>query len=256
MQARLNYVAMGESEEAPVVFLHGFGGDVSSWLNFQVGLSGSWRSIAFDLPGHGGSLDYPKTCNAVVAAKAVVDDLEAMGVKKAHLVGHSMGGATASVIALRRPELVASLCLVAPGGFGRSINQALLRRYAEQTDEAGLQIVLEQFFGPEVRLPRAMASFGAKVREDPRVCESLKKTAEAILDGKRQKVLPVEELGELSVPIKVIWGRQDHVIPVEQCVGLPAMMAVHIFEKAGHMVHLEESRAVLSLIRQCIRSAR
>ncbi|WP_090073125.1 alpha/beta fold hydrolase [Cohaesibacter marisflavi] len=256
VQTRLNCVDMGEGEGAPVVFLHGFGGDVSSWLNFQVGLAGSWRSLAFDLPGHGGSLDYPKTCNAVVAAKAVLDDLEAMGIGKVHLAGHSMGGAAAAVIALRRPELVASLSLLAPGGFGPEINQALLRRYAAQTDEEGLQMVLEQFFGSEFRLPRAMAGYAAQLRQDPHVCESLKRTAEAILDGKRQKTLPLDELGGLSLPIKVIWGRQDRVIPVGQCVGLPAMIAVHIFEKAGHMVHLEASREVLALIRQSIRSAR
>ena len=237
-------------------FLHGFGGDASSWLNFQVGLSGTWRSIAFDLPGHGGSLDYPDTCNAVVAAKAVLHELEQMGVERFHLVGHSMGGATAAVIALRRPELVASVSLIAPGGFGSEINQALLRRYAEQKDEENLKIVLEQFFGSEFRLPRAMAKYAALQRQDPRVCESLKMTAEAILDGKIQKTLPIEDLASLSIPIKVIWGRQDRVIPVSQCVGLPAMMAVHIFEKAGHMVHLEASREVLFLIRQCIRSAR
>lgn len=256
VQTRLNFVDMGEGDGDPVVFLHGFGGDVSGWLNFQVGLSGSWRSLAFDLPGHGGSLDYPKTCNAVVAAKAVLDDLAAMGIGKVHLVGHSMGGAAASVIALRRPELVASLSLLAPGGFGSEINQALLRRYASQQDEEGLQMVLEQFFGTEFRLPRAMAGYAAKQRQDPRVCENLKRTAEAILDGKRQKILPLDELGALPVPIKILWGRQDRVIPVGQCVGLPPMMAVHIFEKAGHMVHLEASREVLSLIRQCIRSAR
>ena len=256
MHTKLNHVTMGGGEGTPVVFLHGFGGDVTGWLNFQVGLSASWRSIAFDLPGHGGSLDYPKTCNAVVAAKAVIDDLERLGESKCHLVGHSMGGATATIIALRRPDLVASLTLVAPGGFGLEVNADLLRQYAETQDEAGLQAVLSQFFGADFRMPRAMVQHAARQRSDPRVHESLMRTVEAIVDGKQQKKLPVEELASLSVPIKVIWGRQDHVVPVRQCEGLPAMVAVHIFEKAGHMVHLEASRDVLALIRQCIRSAR
>ena len=256
MQTRLNFVDMGEGDGDPVVFLHGFGGDVSGWLNFQVGLSGSWRSLAFDLPGHGGSQDYLKTCNAVVAAKAVLDDLAAMDIGKVHLVGHSMGGAAASVIALRRPELVASLSLLAPGGFGAEINQALLRRYASQQDEEGLQMVLEQFFGTEFRLPRAMAGYAAKQRPGSACVRKSEADCRSHSGCKRQKILPLDELGALSVPIKILWGRQDRVIPVEQCVGLPPMMAVHIFEKAGHMVHLEANREVLSLIRQCIRSAR
>ena len=107
-KSKLNYNAMGPEDGPVVVFLHGFAGDLNGWANLQVGLSSSMRTIAFDLPGHGYSLDFPEDCNAVVAAKAVMTELAEMALSRVHLVGHSMGGAVAALIALKQPDLVAS----------------------------------------------------------------------------------------------------------------------------------------------------
>ncbi|WP_316860337.1 alpha/beta fold hydrolase [uncultured Cohaesibacter sp.] len=255
--ARLNFVAMGPEEaEETVLFLHGFAGDLIGWTNLQVGLAGSMRSIAFDLPGHGGSLQYPETCNAVVAAKAVIKEIEALGMDKVHLVGHSMGGAAAAILALKRPDLVKSLCLLSPGGFGVEINQALLRRYAVAEDVNAISILLEQFFGPAFRMPRALADHVASYRRQPDALAALGKTVDAILDGTGQKRLPLEEIAALPFPLKILWGRKDRVIPVSQVYELPEMFGVHLFGDAGHMVHLERPRATLALIRQNVRAGR
>jgi pimeloyl-ACP methyl ester carboxylesterase len=262
-ETQLNFVLMGADEtdlekgkvKEAVVFLHGFAGDLSGWANLQVGLAGMMPSIAFDLPGHGGSLSYPKTCNAVVAAKAVMTDLEALGIERLHLVGHSMGGAVACLIALRAPEKAGSLTLVAPGGFGPEINQSLLRNYARAKDVDAIHMLMEQFFGLEYDVPVALAEQLATNRARPGALEALKETAEAIIDGKEQKCLPLKEVGALPVPIKVIWGTQDRVLPTRQAHKLPPMMAPHIFHKVGHMPHVEVGREVLALIRQNIKAA-
>ena len=251
---RLNYSQMGKDDRPPVVCLHGFAGDLSSWTRLQVGLSSSRRSLAFDLPGHGGSLDYPKTCNAVVAAKAVLADLEALGVSEYHLVGHSMGGAAAAIMALKEPDRVRSLTLLAPGGFGSEINQSLLRYFAKATDPEQIHMLLCQFFGSSFNVPFAMATLAAEQRQKPGVSEALQATAEAILSGKEQKVLPLEEIGALPVPVKVIWGREDRVLPLEQVRHVPALVAQHLFDKVGHMPHLEVGRQVLALVRQNARA--
>lgn len=251
-QTGLNYVVMGPEEGPVVVFLHGFAGDLTGWANLQVGLSTSIRSIAFDLPGHGGSLSYPKVCNAVVAAKAVMEDLVALGVDDVHLVGHSMGGAVASLIAMRDPDLVKSLTLVASGGFGPEINQSLLRNYAKATDVQAIDMLLDQFFGWEFDVPAVMAEQIAVFRQTPGAMEALQATAEAILDGKEQKCLPLKDIGALPMPIKVIWGAQDRVLPTRHCHKLPPMMGVHVFHKVGHMPHIEIGREVLALIKQNI----
>ncbi|PVB61546.1 alpha/beta fold hydrolase [Labrenzia sp. 011] len=238
----------GPDTGAPVILLHGFGGDRQTWLNIQTGLAPHKRSIAFDLPGHGEALDWPRIGNAGVAAKAVAQSLEALGLTRVHLVGHSMGGAVAALVALRAPEIAASLTLLAPGGFGPEINHRLLRRYAAATDPAEMETLLEQFFGWEFKLPKFLARTAAESRARPGAAVTLQAVADEIIDGDVQKTLPRGELAALPLPIKVIWGTQDRVLPTRQAHKLPGIVATHIFERVGHMVHLEIPREVTRLI--------
>ncbi|WP_417670252.1 alpha/beta fold hydrolase [Roseibium sp.] len=240
---------------APIVLLHGFGGDKSTWANIQTALSVSHSSYAFDLPGHGAALDWPKIGNAAVAAKAVTQSLEALDLDRVHLVGHSMGGAVATLIALRNPERIASLTLLAPGGFGPEINHRLLRRYAAAADPAEMEMLLEQFFGWEFKLPKFLAKTAAESRSRPGAVETLQAIADDIIDGETQKTLPRREVAELPMPIKVVWGTQDRVLPTRQSHKLPGVIATHIFERVGHMPHLEIPREVTRLILQNAQAA-
>jgi len=159
-----------------------------------------------------------------------------------------MGGAVAALIALRAPERLSSLTLLAPGGFGPEINHKLLRRYAAASDEAELEMLLEQFFGWEFRLPRLLARHAAELRARPGACETLQAIADEIIDGSVQKTLPRDELGSLGLPVKVVWGTQDRVLPTRQSHGLPGVVATHVFERVGHMPHLEVPAEVIRLI--------
>ncbi|WP_296599582.1 alpha/beta fold hydrolase, partial [Roseibium sp.] len=190
----------GPDNGAPVVLLHGFGGDRQTWLNIQTALASKKRSIAFDLPGHGEALDWPRIGNAGVSAKAVGQSLEALELTRVHLVGHSMGGAVAALIALRNPDLVASLTLLAPGGFGSEINHRLLRRYAAATDADTMETLLEQFFGWEFKLPKFLARTAAESRARPGAAATLEAIADEIIDGSVQKTLPRDELAALPMP--------------------------------------------------------
>ncbi|WP_417687843.1 alpha/beta fold hydrolase [Roseibium sp.] len=252
----LNDVAAKNGDDgSPIVLLHGFGGDKLTWANIQTAVAASKRSIAFDLPGHGQALYWPKIGNAGVSAKAVAQSLEELGLGRVHLVGHSMGGAVAALVALRNPDLVASLTLLAPGGFGPEINHRLLRRYAAATDPAEMEMLLEQFFGWEFKLPKLLAKTAAESRARPGAVETLAAIAEEIIDGDVQKTLPRKELSELPMPIKVVWGTQDRVLPTRQSHKLPGIIATHIFERVGHMPHLEIPQEVTRLILQNARLA-
>lgn len=239
-----------ESPLHPVVLLHGFGGDRQGWGNIQTALAPRRRSIAFDLPGHGQALGWPGTGKSGTAARAILRSLDHLDIDQVHLVGHSMGGAIASLLALKAPERVASLTLLAPGGFGPEINHRLLRRYAASRDPLEMEMLLEQFFGWGFRLPKFLARTAAQMRDRPDAIETLNSIIETFMDGDEQKCIETWRLADLACPIKVIWGSQDRVLPTRQAHKLPGMIAAHIFERVGHMPHLEIPKEVVRLILQ------
>ena len=243
----LHMIRSGEGD-IPVVLLHGFGGSHHAWDDIVPVLQSQRKVIAFDLPGHAGSLDFPKTGNAAVAAKAVLADLADAGVGRAHLVGHSMGGAAAALCGLMAPERAASLTLLSPGGFGWEVNHRLLRRYARAAGEAEIALLLEQFFGWQNPLPVGLAAGLAAQRSVKGAIQALETIVETLFENASQKRLPVADIAALPIPVKVIWGTQDRVLPTRQAHKLPGRIAVHIFEEVGHMLPHEIADDVAHLI--------
>jgi len=126
-----------ERGRPPVVFLHGFGGDLSHWTAQLEHLRPEHRAIAMDLRGHGES-ERPRDADFGVESQAtdVVAVLDALGIDRAVLVGHSLGGAIALAAAARDPDRVAGLVLVAAPGrvpeeAGRQIVGAMEADYAK-----------------------------------------------------------------------------------------------------------------------------
>lgn len=70
----------------------------------------------------------------------------------------------------------------------------------------------------------------------------------------RQGVIAPDELASLTMPVKVLWGTQDRVLPTRQSHRLPPVFAAHVFENTGHMLIEERPRDVIMLIRQNIRA--
>jgi pyruvate dehydrogenase E2 component (dihydrolipoamide acetyltransferase) len=164
-----------------------------------------------------------------------------------------MGGAAAALAALMEPERVASLTLLAPGGFGHEINRKLLCRYAAATEEAELQLLLEQFFGWEGNVPEGLAAEQARERSVAGASAALNATVATFFEGDLQRMLPINDIARLSVPVKVLWGTQDRVLPTRQAHRLPGRLAVHIFERTGHMLPYEIPDEVAFLILESTR---
>ena len=70
--------------------------------------------------------------------------------------------------------------------------------------------------------------------------------------GGRQALDLTSRLGELRVPVQVIWGRQDRIVPARHAEGLPATVPVRVFDDAGHMVHMEKAAEVNELIKRFV----
>jgi pimeloyl-ACP methyl ester carboxylesterase len=236
----------------PVMLLHGFGASHAAWNDVVERLGGARRTIAFDLPGHAGSLNCPAG-GAGMGAREILAEFERRGIRRAHLVGHSFGGVVATLAALREEARVASLTLLAPGAFGSEINHRLLRRYAAATEEAELTLLLEQFFGWDCSLPAGLVALQARERSQEGATAALETIVETFFEGGSQRVLPRADLQRLSMPTKVIWGAQDRVLPTRQAHRLPGHIAVHIFEGVGHMLPYEIPDAVARLIVENVR---
>lgn len=239
---------MGSAGTA-AVFLHGFGGDHQAWRAIQPVVAMERATIAYDLPGHGGSLAFPGPGSARAAAHAVLADLSGRGIERAHLVGHSMGGAVAALMAIFEPAKVASLTLLAPGGFGPEINHLLLTRYAAATDAAALRACLEAMTGWFSPVTDDTVAHALSLRAAPGQTELLVEMAKGLAKDGIQGQLPRERLEALEMPVSVVWGDLDNVLPVRQAQGLPPAFAVHRFADLGHMLP-EEAPAQMAAILQ------
>jgi len=250
--ATLHIAEHGTGTLLPVVFLHGFGSNVDSWINVQNAIAMHRRTLALDLPGHGKSVAHPAT-NLAEMADAVVATLAAAGIARAHFVGHSMGAGVAAALALAGPARAATLTLLAPAGFGPLINRHLLAAFAAARREAEIAGVLPQFFGRAAHVPRALPALLASIRGDAAHGAALSRILGAMLDGDSQSILDVAGLAATGIPTRILWGSEDKVLPATTADMLPGVFALHRFHGVGHMPQSEVARETIRLIHESIR---
>jgi pyruvate dehydrogenase E2 component (dihydrolipoamide acetyltransferase) len=246
----LRYLALGEGEGAPIVFLHGFGGDLNNWQYNQEALAQSHATYALDLPGHGGSSKDLGSggADAGALAGAVLDFLDAKKIAKAHLVGHSLGGAVALDLALNHSDRVASATLICTAGLGPEINMDYIDGFMQAKRRKQLQPLLEMLVADPAMISREMIEDVLKFKRLDGVETALNRIIDDSFAGGQQALDLTARLSELTVPVQVIWGRQDRIIPASHAEGLPASVPVHVLDDAGHMVHMEKAAEVNQLI--------
>lgn len=241
--------------DIPLVLLHGFGGGIDDWYDIQPDLARDRLTLAYDLPGHGRSLDHPAAGNAGAMAKAILADLDARGIAKAHVVGFSMGGAVACLMGLRAPDRVSSLTLLAPGGFGPEIAEPLLRRFATPADADDLRAAMNDMAAPgyafETKYVAALAAL-RRIEGQPAKLASI--CATIARDG-RQGEIPRDALATLTMPVTVVWGTKDPVLPYSHSSNLPAGFNFVSITGVGHMLPVEARKAVIAAIRATVRRA-
>jgi len=119
---KLNFTRFGESNDnSPLLVLHGLFGSATNWRSIARQLSKQFQVFALDLRNHGSSF-WDTTMNYPALANDVADFIEQYSLPAVNIIGHSMGGKTAMMLALTQPKYVARLIVVdiAPVEYGHS----------------------------------------------------------------------------------------------------------------------------------------
>ena len=245
---RIRYARRGAAQGTPVLFVHGFGGDLDNWL-FNIDAIGEKHPvIALDLPGHGQSeVKLPGTSLAALA-DFVSHFMDAIDVAQAHLVGHSVGGAIAAQLALAQPQRVATLSLLASAGFGPEINIGYTKGFASAASRRELKPVLELLFKDPTLVSRQMVDDVLKYKRLDGVGELLAALNEGLFGDDHQLALPGLSLAGTGKPVLMIWGTDDQIVPAAHARKAPADATVEIFDGVGHMAQMERASEVNRLI--------
>ncbi|MEA5580695.1 alpha/beta hydrolase [Nodularia harveyana UHCC-0300] len=245
------YWTLGNNEKT-IILLHCAGGSVEFWFyNIQV-LAQYYRVYAIDMVGSGLSDKPSATYSLSYQAEFIKNFMDTLNIKIATLVGNSMGGAAAIQLSLMFPNQVEKLILIGSFGLGKEINLRLrlatlplgLRFFPPNGEKIDLLLKREVYnwkiIPPEwkkIRYP----IYSLPHREKP-----LMQLARTHLNlfGVRKTVFSeiVKQLGNITAPTLIIWGKQDPILPVSHAEvaakGLPNNQ-LHIFDSCGHYPHLE-----------------
>ena len=240
-----------------VVLIHGVAGRASQWDQVAQLLAETHTVIAPDLLGHGDSAKPRGDYSLGAHASGIRDLLVGLGIERASVVGHSLGGGIAMQFAYQFPERCERLVLVSSGGLGEDVH-ALLRA----ATLPGSEFVLPLLTHPRVLnvasiIPRALARIGLRTRPDlteiARGYQSLSNaearsafihTLRAVIDPTGQRINASDRLYLASMmPTLIIWGGRDRIIPVEHAhpthKGMPGS-TLELFNDAGHFPHLDD----------------
>lgn len=262
---RMSFVDEGEGD--PVVLLHGITCSAASWNRLMPALAERHRVIVPDLPGHGWSTRARGDHSIAAFALHVRDLLMGLGVERATVVGHSLGGGVTMQTAYAYPELVGRMVLIASGGLGESVGLAL-RAATLPGAEWVLPIAFNRF---GARVTKVLARFTNDPRlvtmhelaysyatlADPAARRAFVTIIRGVIDWNGQRIDATRRLHLAEeVPTMIVWGDADLIIPIGHGRRAAADLPVdrfEVFEGAGHFPHLERPDAFLSVLEDFIR---
>lgn len=260
-QAPLNRLWLQRGAAATLVCLHGFAAEANSWRPLYhalrtSGLAHDLGVLAIDLPGHGKSpADDALSLDGTVAALAAVLDSEQIGA--CHLVGHSFGGALAIALAASLHDSqrasVQSLTLVAPAGLGASCDWAALHGLTQATDRTTLTPWLKELVARPEWIDEGFIASAQQQVSSVQKRAMLAAVAETFFPDGRQKLDLRAVLATLAIPVRVVWGVQDRIMPITHAEGLPGRVALHRFAGVGHMPQLEAAAEVAAIVGEQLR---
>ena len=246
---KLRHLRLGPDAGTPILLLHGYGADMSSWMFNQAALAEDRPVYALDLPGHGGSAKDVGEGSVQALTGIVLDYMDAAGIRQAHLVGHSLGGAIAVEIANVSPGRVAALTLIAPAGFGEEISGEFIEGFQAEIRARKLRPVLEMLVADPGLVSTDMVEDVLKFKRLDGAQAALKKIAETNFSGSTQRIALRGRLANLKVPVQIVWGEGDRILPAKHAEGLPHNVKVTRISGAGHIPHMEKANEVNAAVK-------
>ena len=256
-----------------VLLIHGVGDNSTAWQPVHARLAKRFTVIAPDLLGHGQS-DKPRADYSVAAyANGMRDLLSVLGIDKVTVVGHSLGGGVAMQFAYQFPHLVDRLVLVSAGGVTRDVNIALRAASLPIGGEAlavlRLPLVLPtlQTLGRMLGTVIGSSGIGRDIPNalrilaelpEPTASAAFTRTLRAVVDWRGQVVTMLDRcyLTE-SIPVQLVWGDKDAMIPVSHAHMAHAAMPgsrLEVFAGSGHFPYHDDPQRFVELIEDFIDS--
>lgn len=250
----LNGVWLRRGEGLPLVLLHGYSADLNNWRGMLIGEVAPPPAFALDLPGHGAS-PHALPADLDEMAEQVEARLAVEGIGPALLVGHSFGAALATRIAARGRTDARGLCLFSPAGLGPEINPAFVSGILRARTAASLRPWLELLVEDHEVISEAFLRAVTLQRQDEALTAAMTAFAARFFPDGTQSVSIRGDLARLEIPCRVIFGRQDRILPFGATAGLPDQIALHGLAGCGHMPHLEKpalARRILAEMRRAL----
>lgn len=251
----------GPMDAPTLVMIHGFSLSLESFDALADALDDDYRILRFDLPAHGLTGPDPQMRYSNEETVALVERLmDELGVMRATFIGNSLGGLVSWRYAVARPDRVAGLVLLAPGGF--SINGVTeepvpvpmpVSLYLKNAPEAGVRAGLQSLYADPAKVDDAMVE---------RVVAMMKVNDNGTALVERLKVFtlpdPTGPLGQVTAPTLIIWGEGDSMIPVDHAAQFEAAMTaapvdVVRLSNVGHVPHNEATQEVADLTRDFLK---
>ncbi len=257
----------------PVVLIHGMLNSSSHWRSVALSLAHDHTVIAPDLIGHGDSAAPRGDYSLGAHASSIRDLLAAMGIDRATIVGHSLGGGVAMQFFYQFPQRTERLVLISSGGLGHEVSpmlrtaalpgvSALLSLTIHQGLTGALRSMGHRLSRREVRLGVYMQAIARALRplENSEARQAFLQTLRAVIDVHGQRVSATDRLYLLErMPTMIVWGERDNTIPLQH--GRKAHEAIphshfKTLPRAAHFPHLEDPEGLSQALREFIEDTR
>nr|WP_294973602.1 alpha/beta hydrolase [uncultured Pseudomonas sp.] len=241
----IRYYEGGPDKAQTVLLIHGFGADKSNWPRFARFLTDRYHVIAVDLPGFGDS-SRPANISYDVGTQAerLADFMRELGIGRFHVVGNSMGGHIAALLAARHPNEVLSAGLFDNAGVMAPRQSELFLRLLKGEDNPLVPRSVEDFpalldfvFVQRPPLPSRLEHYLAE--------RSLERQAfnDMVFQQLRERYIPLEpELPKITAPTLLLWGDRDRVLDVSSIDVMKPLLkepSVAILRDCGHVPMIE-----------------